>query len=468
MAVFGADGWFGSIFFRSASYKAKLTGGDDPGQRHDEQARPLTPDVAMQLGTVWSCVRLLSETIGTLPLGVYRKDAQGKRTADSAHGLYGLIHDSPNADMTAAEFWEAAVANLCLWGNFYAEKVIGAGGLQSLNFLYPDLMVVKRDRYGARVYVYSDPKGRREYREDEIFHVRGFGAGGDVGLSPISYARKTLGLAIDTDMAATSAFRTGTRPSGWLIVPKGSTKDQKRELRETFLDPVTGARSTSRAGILEQGMDWKNFEGMPAEDLQLLQGRAFNVEELCRWFRVPPFMVGHTEKTTSWGTGLEQQMIGFLTFSLRPYLTRIEQAIKKQLIDVKERASVYVEFNLEGLLRADSAGRAAIMSVQAQNGLKTRNELRAKENDPPLPGGDVLTVQSNLLPLDQLGQNAGAGDQQARTALLGWLGLDQLIEQAVKARIGHNGGLHWSRINEPQASDVEGARLRPSGEGSRR
>ena len=436
MAVFGLNGWFGSLFFRSSGSRAKLT--EDTAGRDERTAR-MTPDAAMQLATVWACVRLLSETIGTLPLGIYRKDDKGRRSAASDHALYGLLHDSPNADMSAAEFWEACVACICLWGNFYAEKVLSAGGLSALNFLQPQLMEVKRDRFGARVYVYNDPKGQRTLREDDLFHVRGFGVGDDVGLSPISYARTTLGLASDTDSAAIAAFRNGIRPAGWLVVPGKPTAEQKEELRKTFLDPITGPNASNRAAILEQGLDWKPFTGMPVADLQLLQGRSFNVEELCRWFRVPPFMVGHTEKSSSWGTGLEQQMIGFLTFSLRPYLTRIEQAVKKQLIAPAERGKVYAEFNLEGLLRADSAGRAALYNTYAQNGVMTRDEMRAKENLPPLPGGDKLTVQSNMIPLDQLGAS-NPSDQQARSALLSWLGLDQLLEQAVKSRLGHNGG----------------------------
>lgn len=434
MAVFGRGGWLGSMFFGAPTEQAKLS-----GPSSDEKRSPITPDVALQLGAVWSCVRLLSETIGTLPLGVYRKAADGGRESQTDHGLYDLLHDSPNADQTAAEFWEACIACLSLWGNFYAEIDRGAGDrIVALNFLRPDRMQVSRDRNGARTYRYSDPDGRRDYAEADVFHVRGFGLGRDVGLSPISYARKTLGLARDTDTAASSAMRNGTWPGGFLIVPGKPTREQKKDLRETFIDPITGPSGTARAGILEQGMDWKDAQGMPPEDLQLLQARSFAVEEICRWFRVPPFMVGHTEKSSSWGTGLEQQMIGFLTFSLRPYLTRIEQAVKKQLIKPSERKSIYAEFNLDGLMRADSAGRAALYSTFAQNGISTRNEIRARENMPKAEGGDVLTVQSNLVPLDQLG--TAGGDQQARSAFANWLGLDQLVEERVKNLIGHNGG----------------------------
>lgn len=438
MTVFGT-GWIGSLFFRSGSQPAKLS--EDDATEH-EAARGVSPNAAMQIGTVWACVRLLSETIGTLPLGLYRKDAKGQRTADTTHSLYALLHDSPNADQTAAEFWEAIVSCLCLWGNGYAEKVTGTNKkLVALNFLKPWFMNVRRDSFGARGYRYTEPGKARDYTEDEIFHVRGFGIGEDVGLSPISYARKTLGLSIDTDAAASMAFRNGARPGGFLVVPGKPTKEQKLDLRKTFIDPITGPNNTAKAGILEQGMDWKEAKGMPASDLQLLEGRAFNVEEICRWFRVPPFMIGHTAKSTSWGTGLEQQMIAFLTFALRPYLTRIEQAIKKQLMQPGERAGLYGEFNLEGLLRADSAGRAALANAYAQNGIETRNEIRSRDNKPPLPGGDMLTVQSNLVPLEKLGEITAGSEAQARSAFAVWLGLDDIIASAVKsALIGHNGG----------------------------
>lgn len=425
--------WFGSFWHPRRS--------DDgsPMRTMRDGERSVSIDAALQLGTVWSCVRLLSETIGTLPLGIYRREDDGGRIGAPDHALYGLLHDSPNADMTAAEFWEAAVACLCLWGNFYAEiKRNASGQIVALNFLPPDQVKVSRNEAGARVYTYNTGVKKRDLPESKVFHIRGFGTGADVGLSPIGYARKTLALAIDTDQAASTAMRDGVRPAGFLVVPGKPTPQQKKELRETFIEPVTGVGATAKAGILEQGMDWKDAKGLPPEDLQLLQGRAFNVEEICRWFRTPPFMVGHTEKSTSWGSGLEQQMIGFLTFSLRPYLTRIEQAVKKQLVAPAERARIYAEFNLEGLLRADSAGRAALYNTFAQNGISSRNEIRARENLPKVEGADILTVQSNLVPIDQLGAQNDA-DRKARAAV-SWLitqieshGGENLLEDQTKS-----------------------------------
>lgn len=426
MALF--DGWFGlnGLF----GTRAKLT---EPDARAETQAiqfgKPITPDAAMQLSTVWACVRLLSETIGTLPLSVYTKKADGSRATAPDHVLYSTLHDSPNADQSAVEFWECVVACLCLWGNFYAEKSVNAiGQLLALMPVPPGRMRVSRDRNGARVYAWTDLLGHsRVAGEADIFHVRGFGIGLDTGLSPIGYARATLNAAIAADTSAMASFTNGVRPSGLLVHEGKLTQEQRDQARTNILDPLTGPSSTARSAILEKGWTWSTMTGgLPPEDLQLLETRGFHVEEICRWFRVPPFMVGHTEKSTSWGTGLEQQMIGFLTFSLRPYLSRIEQAVKKQLVPPGEQSTIYAEFNLEGLMRADSAGRAALYASAAQNGWMDRDEIRDKENLPRRGGGAAkLTAQSNLVPLDKLGEPTGA------------------------APIGHNGG---PSLNDPGAS----------------
>jgi HK97 family phage portal protein len=388
---------------------AKLSGGERNISPEQLPVIVATPDLAMQLGAVWACVRLLSETIGTLPLGVYRKDLQGRRDSASDLAIYGLLHDSPNADQTSAEFWEAVVANICLAGNAYGHKVrAGDGRLIAINMMGVADVRVYRDELGSRRYLWSQRPGE-SLSEDEVFHVRGFGVGGDIGLSPISYARHSLTAARSANDASSHAMQAGVSGAGFLVVPGKPTPEQRADIRAAYLEPITGAGNAGRAGLLEQGMDWKPVTGLPPEDMQLLETRAFHVEELCRWFRVPPFMIGHSEKSTSWGTGLEQQTIGFLTYALRPYLTRIEQAVKKQLLSAADRAAgVYAEFNLEGLMRADSTGRAALYSSAAQNGWMNRDEIRTRENLPTAPGGDLLTVQSNLVPLHQLEERGGA------------------------------------------------------------
>lgn len=304
------------------------------------------------------------------------------------------------------------------------------GRLVALTIMFPDRVTPQRDANGFRRYRYVDAFGGvRDFGEDQVFHVKGFGVGGDLGLSPIAFARRNLSVTIAADDAAANAVKNGIRPAGFLTTGKTVlSPEQRDDIRKAVLEPVTGVNGTARAAVLEAGFDWKDAVGIPPEELQLLETRGFHIEELCRWFRIPPPMIGHTSKTTSWPTGLEQQQLLFLTYSLRPYLVRIEQAVKKQLFTAEDKANgVYAEFGLEGLMRADSAGRAALYASAAQNGWMTRNEIRALENLPPVEGGDVITVQVNLTPLADLGQEpTQAGLTALRSALLPWL--------------GHNGG----------------------------
>ena len=360
---------------------------------------------ALQLATAWACVRLIAETIGTLPIGVYAKDASGARIALTDHPLYRLLHDSPNADETAAEFWEGKAGGVALLGNGYGEKRLGSQRqLVSVESLRSDLVTVRRNSTGAKEYVYQDRGKEEVLPEDKVFHVKGFGLGGDVGLSPVSYARETLGVAMATEEASAKIFANGLQQP--LVIDSGQSKLQKdqRDQLTAIFQKFAGSSNAGKVLVLEQGMKPVPLSFAP-DDAQMLQTRAFHVEEICRWFRVPPFMVGHTEKVTSWGSGLEQQLIGFLTFTLQPYLTRIEQAVEKQLLSPADRArGVYVEFNVEGLLRSDTQARAEYLSKKMQNGALRPNEWRAYDNQPPVPGGDQAFVNSTLVPISQAGR----------------------------------------------------------------
>jgi HK97 family phage portal protein len=188
-------------------------------------------------------------------------------------------------------------------------------------------------------------------------------------------------------------------------VDKFLPEPQRKRFEEETRDKLVGAINAGGWALLEGGMKAEAISMKP-EDAQLLASRAFSVEEVCRWFGVQPVMIGHMEKSTAWGTGLEQMNLWFLTYTLRPLLKAIEQAIRMSLLNAGEKSTYYAEFNVDALLRADSAGRAALMKTMAENGLRTRNELRALDNVAPMDGGDDLTVQSNLLPIQLLGKEA--------------------------------------------------------------
>ena len=368
----------------------------------------VTVTSALGLSSVWACVRLIAESIASLPCGVYEIDPKGNKVPARASELYKILHDSPNADMTAMDFWVSVVGSMLLWGNSYSLKTYrgtGAGKkLVSLEPLRPDLMVVQVKEDGRIVFVYSEPSGRTEYTEDQIMHIPAFGLSGRAGLSVIAYARNSFGSAMALEEAGGKLYSNGMRPGGALTMPGVLKEEQRNQIRKSIADQVGGVARSGGMIILEGDMKYQALS-MPPEDAQMIQSRGFTVEEICRWFAVPPSMIGHTEKTTTWGTGLEQINLGFLTYTLRPYLKRIEQAIRRSLIPAGEKEKLFAEFNIEGFLRADSAGRAALYSSAAQNGWMTRQEIRQKENLPDIEGSDQLTVQSALLPLHLLGQN---------------------------------------------------------------
>jgi HK97 family phage portal protein len=368
--------------------------------------KPVNADTAMTVGAFWAGVRLISQTTGTLPLGLYRRRADNGRDVAADHPLYGILHDMPNADQTACEFWESAVGSLCIWGNAYAEKVMSGKNLTALQQLSSCSAAVERTKEGALQYTFDDRGKRVKLPESKVFHIRGFGIGGDVGLSPLAFARQTLGSALATEEAAARVFANGMRPQGFFTVEKVLTQEQRAQAKSVLIDPYQGSQNAGKSGILEAGFKWQDVQ-MPAEDAQLLQSRQFSVEEVCRWLGIPPILVGHASAgQTMWGSGVEQIMLGWLTLGLRPYLARIEQSIKRSLLAPSERKVLYPEFTVEGLLRADSAGRANLYSTFAQNGIMTRNEIRALENLPSEEGGDVLTVQVNLQNISNLAEGA--------------------------------------------------------------
>lgn len=369
-----------------------------------------SPESAMRLSTVFACIRLLSETVATLPCVLYERMDHKRRVVAYGHSLYSLLHDSPNADNTSVEFWERCTADLCLRGNSYSEKIYSAGNrLVSINPLQPDLVDVWRDMTGKIRYTYADPvSGWREISEENMFHVRGFGTTNDdtKGLSPIAYASTSIDIAKSTDDVAAKTYKNGLRASAVVSTDRVLTPEQREQERAWMGKAVGGVQGSGKVLVFEGGYKIQPWSISPA-DAQMLENRSYSVEDICRWYRVPPFMVGHTEKSTSWGTGLEQQGQGFATYTLRPYLARIEAAVEKRLLSPSERLKYFVEFNIDGLLRADAQGRAALYASGAQNGWLLRNEIRAKENMDPIPGGDISTVQSNLIPLDQIGTQGG-------------------------------------------------------------
>ncbi|WP_320711551.1 phage portal protein [Enterobacter asburiae] len=358
----------------------------------------VTADKAIQLSAVWACVRLLSESISTLPLKIYIRQPDGSRKAATDHPAYSILCRRPNSEMTPSRFMLMVVASICLRGNAFIEKKFIANRLVSLVPLLPQNMVVKRLTTGALEYKYTENGNERVIPVKNIMHIRGFGLDGVCGMMPMKTGRDVIGSAMAVEESAAKIFEQGLQSSGFLSSENALDEDQRERLRG-YMAKFTGSKNAGKIMVLEGGLKYQGVTMNP-EDAQMLESRAFSIEEICRWFRVPPFMVGHTTKQSSWASSLEGMNLQFLTHTLRPLLVNIEQEIGRCLLDSDDE--VFAEFSVEGLLRADSAGRAAYYTSALQNGWMSRNDVRRLENMPPIEGGDIYTVQLNLTQLKNL------------------------------------------------------------------
>lgn len=399
----------------------------------------VTPELAMMLSSVWACVGRYQKTVGTLPLNVMRGGPGNSAQAFREHPLHRILHDQPNTQMSAAAFWMAFVGQAMTWGAGYAQKLKFNGRIVGLKPLLSAYMTTYLDEQERLRFYYAPggaPNTQRDFAGDEIFVVMDRTLDGYAPLSRIQYAANSMGVAIAGDRAANLAFKNGLRASGILTIGQWLKPDQREAYRRAvndFLGTGTGDGSDKQGGVMvaENATKYEPLS-LKTQDIELLASRRYSVEDICRWYDIPPILISHAaEGQTMWGSGIEQIILGWLKLGLAPVLRTIEQEIWRQLLPEDEKAGgVFAEFNLEGLLRGDSAARASFYSQMAQNGVYTRDEIRARENLPPLAGGDKLTVQSNMTPLDQLGNNPAADAQQLRAALRAFLGKDEGVPHA--------------------------------------
>ncbi|MDF8299006.1 phage portal protein [Klebsiella variicola] len=358
----------------------------------------VTADKVIRLSAVWACVRLLSESISTLPLKIYERQADGSRKLAQNNPAYQILCRRPNPEMTPSRFMLMIVASVCLRGNAFVEKLYIGSKLVSLVPLLPQNMVVKRLDSGKLQYTYTDNGVQRIIPVDRMMHIRGFGLDGVCGMMPTMAGVDVFGAAMAVDEAAAKIFENGLQSTGFLSSKTALNEGQRERLRKA-LQNFIGSKNAGKLMVLENELTYQNVTMNP-EAAQLLESRSFSIEEICRWFRVPPFMVGHTTKQSSWASSLEGMNMLFLTHTLRPLLVNIEQEIARGLLNSDE--DLFAEFSVEGLLRADSAGRAAYYTSALQNGWMSRNDVRRLENMPPIEGGDIYTVQLNLTQLKNL------------------------------------------------------------------
>lgn len=402
----------------------RLTDGDFWSQlmATSKSGKTVNVNTAMQLAAVWACVRRISETVAMLPLGLYERQKDGGRIQVQS-SLSNVLSHRPNADMTSMQFWEAVLASLLLKGNAFIEIHRSGSDIIALDFLMPNRMDVDLADNGSLIYWYTPRKGRkRQILKQNMMHIPAFSLDGLMGLSTISYGANVFGGAMSAEDVSANTFKNGMTKTVAFSVDRILKKEQRDEFRE-YVKTITGAMNAGKSPILEQGVK-PELIGINPIDAQLLESRNHSVEEICRWFLVDPSLIGVGGKDSNWGTGLEQKMIGFVTLTLSSWIRRIEQSIYINLLTPAQRQNQYAQYNLEALLRGDSGSRAEFYSKMTQNGIYTRDDCRVKENLPRRGGNaDVLTVQTNLSPIDQLGSQSES--DKAQSALMNWLNQDK-------------------------------------------
>ena len=365
--------------------------------------KSVTERTALQQTAVYACVRIIAETIASLPLHFYRYTEEGKEK-DYTHPLYRILHDEPNPEMTAFVFRETIVSHLLLWGNAYAQIIRnGKGEIMYLYPLLPDKMTVERSDITNEIfYTYMDTKGKM-YRltNKEVLHIPGLGFDGLIGYSPIAMTKNAIGLSIAAEEYGSRFFANSANPSGVLEHP-GVLKDPKK-IRESWNDVYGGTSNSHRVCVLEEGMSFKPIS-IPPNDAQFLETRKFQINEICRIFRVPPHMVADLEKSSF--SNIEQQSLDFIVNTIRPWLIRIEQSICQKLLLPDEKGVFFAKFNVNGMLRGDFTSRMNGYAIARQNGWMNVDEIRELEDMNKLPkgmGGDRYLCNGNMVDLTQAG-----------------------------------------------------------------
>ena len=387
----------------SGSAYSFFMGNSTSGKRVNERS-------AMQMTAVYSCVRILSEAVASLPLHFYKYGENGSKVKAVDHPLYMLLHDEPNPEMTSFVFRETLMTHLLLWGNAYAQIIRnGKGEIIALYPLMPDRMKVDRDEHGRLYYEYqvsSDDaptnKGATvKLTPDEVMHIPGLGFDGLVGYSPIAMAKNAIGLAIAAEEYGSKFYANGAAPSGVLEHP-GTLKDPSK-VRDSWSQTFGGSANSHKVAVLEEGMKYTPISISPNE-AQFLETRKFQIDEIARIFRVPPHMVGDLEKSSF--SNIEQQSLEFVKYTLDPWVSRWEQNMARSLLTAEEKQNYFIKFNVDGLLRGDYQSRMNGYATTRQNGWMSANDIRELENLDRIPaelGGDLYLINGNMTKLEDAG-----------------------------------------------------------------
>lgn len=370
----------------------------------------VTEKSSMEITAVYACVRILSEAIASLPLGLYIDDEKGLKVKATDHPLYHLIHDEPNPEMTSFTFRETQMIHLLLWGNAYSQILRnGKNEIVALYPLMPDRMKVDRDEKGNLYYEYQKQDGDAptakgtiiRFKPEDILHVPGLGFDGIIGYSPVAMAKNVIGMTQSCEEYGSKFFKNGAYPGGVLEHP--GTLEDPEKVRDSWNKAFGGSSNAGKVAVLEEGMKYQPISFSP-EQSQLSATRAYQLNEIARIFRIPPHMLGDLTKSSY--ASIEQQSLEFVKYTLDPWISRWEQSMARRLLTEEEKGKYYFRFNVDGLLRGDYVSRMNGYATGRQNGWLSANDIRRLEDMDLISdeeGGNLYLVNGNMAKLRDAG-----------------------------------------------------------------
>lgn len=355
-----------------------------------------TADDALKVGAVFACVRVISETLSTLPCILYRRLPGGGKERATEHPLYQVLHDTPNLIQDSVQFFEMLTGHAVLRGNAFAHVDFTSAGT-IMTPLHPGKVTVKTADNGRyKYYEYWNGNETKIIKPQNMVHVHGLSSDGLVGLSPIDLAMRTVTLARKQELYADTMFTNKASPGGVLKHPGKLSDIAAKRLKEDFEKKYAGTDKTGTTMLLEEGMEWQQV-GLSNEQAQFIQGRKFSKSDIAMWFRIPPHKIGDLEKATF--SNIEHQALEFVTDTIRPWLVRWEKALMRTLFTPEERQVYTIEFLADAILRGDTQSRYNAYSVARQWGWMNVDEIRERENMNPLPEdkGKIYLQPMNMI-----------------------------------------------------------------------
>lgn len=427
-----SKGFLSSIFQPRADSTLNLT---DPKPWRDagllglsRSGVSVSPAQSISYSAVLACVRVISETLASLPLITYEQQGRLKQRAKT-FPLYSVLHDAPNERLTSFELRELLQIHLIMWGNAYCEiEYNGQGQVTALWPLLPWQMQAGKTLSGELAYRYTPPEGSaKTLPAFRVWHIRGLTFDGIMGLALTDLGREAIGLGIAAQDYGSTFFGNGARPGGILEHPGVLGDDAHDNLRKSWNAAHGGLDKANRIAILEEGLKYVQT-GVPPEAAQFLGTRKYQRSEIAGILRVPPHMIGDLEFATF--SNIEHQQISFVVDTMRPWLVRWEQSIQFHLMSSADRQRYFVEFLIEGLLRGDTASRYSAYAIGIQWGWMSANEVRELENLNPRDGGDNYLTPLNMTATPNQGKQA---ELEPHYRLLAIESASRLVRREVRA-----------------------------------